>query len=265
MRRLRRANGFEINLNITKEDFINPPREIQRSTLVNRALKEFTADIEALDEVTKYFVAGEIDSEVREINDRAHTKLSDDQIMEDWQIPLMQKMADVICDTKGGILEIGFGRGIASDMIQEHNVKSHTIIECNEEVINDYFIEWKKKYNASEIKIIKGLWQDTIDDLGLFDGIFFHTYPLNQEEYMKYVNESITFAEHFFPVASKHLNKGGGFTYFSNEIDSLSREHQRLLLKHFSSFNIQKINLEMPDDVRDLWWANSMVVVKAIK
>jgi len=82
---------------------------------------------------------------------------------------------------------------------------------------------------------------------------------------MKYVNESITFAEHFFPVASKHLNKGGGFTYFSNEIDSLSREHQRLLLKHFSSFNIQKIDLEMPDDVRDLWWANSMVVVKAIK
>ncbi len=69
----------------------------------------------------------------------------------------------------------------------------------------------------------------------------------------------------FFPIASKHLNKGGAFTYFSNEIDSLSREHQRLLLNHFSSFSVQKINLNMPEDVKDLWWANSMVVVKAIK
>ncbi len=265
MRRLRRANGFEINLEITKEDFINPPRDIQRSTVINRALKEFSLDIEALDEVTKHFVPGTIDNQVREINDRTHTKLSDKEIMEDWQIPLMQKMADVICDTKGDILEIGFGRGISSDMIQKHNVKSHTIIECNDEVIKDYFVDWKNNYPASDIKMVKGLWQDVIDDLQLFDGIFFHTYPLNQEEYMKYVNESITFAEHFFPVASEHLNKGGSFTYFSNEIDSLSREHQRLLLKHFSSFQIQKIDLKMPTDVIDLWWANSMIVVKAIK
>jgi len=265
MRRLRRANGFEINLEITNEDFINPPRDIQRSTVVNRALKEFSLDIEALNEITKHFVPGTIDSQVREINDRTHTKLSDKEIMEDWQIPLMQKMADVICDTKGDILEIGFGRGISSDMIQKHQVKSHTIIECNEEVINDYFLDWKNIYPTSDIQIVKGLWQDVIDDLQLFDGIFFHTYPLNQEEYMKYVNESITFAEHFFPFASKHLNKGGSFTYFSNEIDSLSREHQRLLLKHFSSFQIQKIDLKMPHDVIDLWWANSMIVVKAIK
>lgn len=265
MRRIRRANGFEVNLNITKEDFINPPRDIQRSAVVNRALKEFVADIEALDDQAKHFVAGKIDNQVREINDRTHTKLSKDEIMEDWQIPLMQKMADVICESKGHILEIGFGRGVSSNMIQEHNVKSHTIIECNDEVINDFYTPWKAKFQGKDINLIKGLWQDAIKEVSTFDGIFFHTYPLNQEEYMEYVNESITFAEHFFPHASKHLNKGGSFTYFSNEIDSLSREHQRLLLKHFSSFRIQTIQLDMPEDVVDLWWANSMVVVKAIK
>ncbi len=198
MRRVRRADGFEVNLNITKEDFINPPRELQRSTVINRALKEFIADINAINEQTKYFVSGEIDTEVREINDRTNTKLSDEEIMEDWQIPLMQKMADVICETKGAILEIGFGRGVSADMIQNHNVKSHTIIECNDEVITNYFQKWKTQYTTSEIRIVKGLWQNVIDDLPCFDGIFFHTYPLNQEEYMKYVNESITFAEHFF-------------------------------------------------------------------
>ena len=82
---------------------------------------------------------------------------------------------------------------------------------------------------------------------------------------MKYVQESITFAEHFFPYASSHLNPGGSFTYFSNEIDSLSREHQRLLLKHFSSFSVHVVTLNMPEDVKDIWWANSIVVVKAIK
>jgi len=265
MRRIRRTNGFEVNLNITSEDFINPPREIQRSAIVNRALKEFVADVNAIDEQAKHFVSGVVDSQVREINDRTHTKLGDDEIMEDWQIPLMQKMADVVCDTKGDILEVGFGRGISSDMIQEHGVKSHTIIECNEEVIKDYFLSWKENYEGKDIRLEEGLWQDTIDRLNKFDGIFFHTYPLNEEEYMKYVNESITFAEHFFPVASEHLNKGGAFTYFSNEIDSLSREHQRLLLKHFSSFSIQVLDLDMPENVRDIWWADSIVVVKAVK
>jgi len=265
MRRVRRSEAYQIELTVKEDSFINPPRAIQRSAVINRALKEFSADIEAIDEQAKHFVPGAIDPEVRAINDRTHTKLSDQEIMEDWQIPLMQGMADVICETRGDILEIGFGRGISSDMIQAYDVKSHTIIECNEQVINDYFEQWKEKFTGSDIKMVQGLWQDTIDELGLFDGIFFHTYPLNEEEYMKYVQESITFAEHFFPYASNHLNKGGSFTYFSNEIDSLSREHQRLLLKHFSSFNIQIVPLTMPQDVKDIWWANSIVVVKAIK
>ncbi len=265
MRRIRRATGYEVNLTIKEDTFISPPRAIQRSAVVNRALKEFAADIEAIDEQAKHFVPGKVDTEIREINDRTHTKLSDQEIMEDWQIPLMQRMSDVICETRGDILEIGFGRGISSDMIQAHLVKSHTIIECNEQVINDYFEQWKEKFAGNDIRMVKGLWQDTIDTLNLFDGIFFHTYPLNEEEYMKYVQESITFAEHFFPYASSHLKPGGSFTYFSNEIDSLSREHQRLLLKHFSSFSIQTVPLTMPEDVKDIWWANSIVVVKAVK
>jgi len=82
---------------------------------------------------------------------------------------------------------------------------------------------------------------------------------------MNYVHGSITFAEHFFSHASKHLKQGGSFTYFSNEINSLSREHQRILLQYFSSFSIEVVDLNMPDDVTDTWWADRIVVVKAIK
>ncbi|MEO0901050.1 MAG: class I SAM-dependent methyltransferase [Bacteroidota bacterium] len=262
MKKIKRSNDFELNLILKQENFIAPPRQAQRNAVVNRAIKEFVADLNALDEQTKRFVPGKTFEYLS--YDREQKILGDDEIMEDWLIPVMQAMANVICDKGGDILEIGFGRGISADMIQEHDVKSHTVIECNDAVV-DVFNTWKTKYPESDIQLVHGLWQDTIDDLGLFDGIFFHTYPLNEDEYMRYVNASITFAEHFFSHATEHLKPGGAFTYFSNEIHSLSREHQRILLKHFSSFSVQIVPLQMPEDVIDTWWADTIAVVKAIK
>ena len=261
MRRLKRTPQFEISLTIKDENFINPPKSSQRNAVINRAMKEFTEDLEALNKQAEGFVPGDT---MVSFSDRTQGELSDAEIMEDWQIPLMEAMADVITETRGDILEIGFGRGISADMIQARSVKSHTVIECND-FVAEQFHQWKTKYPDADIRLSHGLWQDTIDDLGKFDGIFFHTYPLNEEEYLKYVNGRVTFAEHFFETAANHLKPGGGFTYFSNEIDSLSRAHQRALFQHFSSFSLKTISLNVPEDVRDSWWANSMVVVKAVK
>lgn len=261
MKRLKRTKELEVSLLIHDSGFINPPTTAQRNTIVNRALKEFVEDLKAINDQAKHFVAGNTQ---HHLEDRTQKKLSDQEIMEDWQFPLMEKMADVVTESHGDILEIGFGRGISSDLIQERKVKSHTIIECNDFVIEKYH-EWKKQYPNKDIRLVRGLWQDTIDDLGKFDGIFFHTYPLNEEEYMKYVHGRVTFAEHFFEYAAAHLNEGGAFTYFSNEIDSLSRAHQQAIFKHFSSFSLQVVPLKMPEDVKDAWWANSMAVIKAVK
>lgn len=263
MKKIKRSNAYEIVLDIKDDNFIKPPREAQRNAVVNRAIKEFTADLNALHEQTKRFVPGKSIDFFSE--DREQKVLKDDQIMEDWLIPVMRAMANVVTEKGGDILEIGFGRGISSEMLQEFPITSHTIIECNEAVIAEYYNGWKKKFVDRDIRLVQGLWQDTIDNLDLFDGIFFHTYPLNEDEYMRYVNGSITFAEHFFAHAHAHLKPGGAFTYFSNEIGSLSREHQRVLLQHFSSFTVQIVPLKMPDDVTDTWWADTIAVVKAIK
>ncbi|NAS30804.1 methyltransferase [Flavobacteriaceae bacterium R38] len=261
MRKIKRSGSFEMTLVINDENFINPPKQAQRNAVVNRAVKEFTADLSALNEQTKRFVPGET---VNTVNDRTQKVLTEQEIMEDWQIPVMEVMAKVITERGGDILEIGFGRGVSADMIQKHPIDSHTIIECNDAVVND-FHQWKNKYPNSNIEIVHSLWQDTIEDLGQFDGIFFHTYPLNEDEYMQYVNGSITFAQHFFAHAAAHLKPGGSFTYFSNEIDSVSREHQRELLSHFSSFSVQIVPLDMPEDVKDTWWADTIAVIKAVK
>jgi hypothetical protein len=101
--------------------------------------------------------------------------------------------------------------------------------------------------------------------IGPFDAIFFDTYPLEEEEFVQTVINSITFAESFIPVASKLLRQGGVFSYYTNEIDSFSRRHQRLVLDHFSSMSLSVVkNLAPPEDC-NYWWADSMMVVKAVK
>jgi guanidinoacetate N-methyltransferase len=51
----------------------------------------------------------------------------------------------------------------------------------------------------------------------------------------------------------------------TNEIDSLSRAHQRLLFQHFSSFSLRIIKLNVPQDIRDTWWIDQMAVIRAVK
>ncbi len=261
-RKIRRSRDYEAVLEIKNDEFIAPPRDAQRNWLLNKTMAELAYDLEALNEQAKKFVSGSVSNV--QIEDRTNTELSDDDIMEDWQIPLMRAMAEEATTTHGDVLEIGFGRGIGSDFIQECGVQSHTIVEVNDSVI-ERFHEWRRKYPDAEFHLLHGLWQDKVSEFGMYDGIFFHTYPLDEEDYIKQVVSSVTFAEHFFPTASAHLRDRGCFSYMTNEIDSLSRAHQRLLLEHFSSFSVRIVELNVPEDVQDTWWIDQMVIVRAVK
>jgi guanidinoacetate N-methyltransferase len=261
-RRIKRFADFELAMNIKNPEFIRTPQEYQRNWLLNRSINEFASDIYALDPIASRFVKG---SEVQGMEDRTQAELDDLEIMEDWQIPIMQAMAEVVTENRGDILEIGFGRGIGSSLIQESGTASHTIIECNHSIVGR-FEQWKAQYEGQKIDMQVGLWQDVLPQLGDYDGIFFHTYPLQEADYVEQIANSSTFAEHFFEHAAAHLRKGGIFTYLSNEIDSLSRHHQRILFKHFDSIQLSVVkDLDLPEEVKDQWWADSMVIVKAVK
>jgi guanidinoacetate N-methyltransferase len=261
-RRFRRLKAFEVVLQVHDDGFIRPPREAQRNWLLNRALDEFVDDLQHLHEAAQHFVPG---SGQAALPDRTQARLEDRDIMEDWQIPVMRAMAQVVTETHGDVLEIGFGRGLSSTYIQEHGVRSHTIVECNDSVV-ERFHQWKQHYPDRVINLIRGRWQDVQDQFGSYDGIFFHTYPLNEEEYAEHVVKSVTFAEHFFPTAAAHLRGGGLFTYLTNEMDSFSRAHQRLVFRFFTSFTLRVVGpLQLPDDSRDDLWADSMVVIKAVR
>jgi guanidinoacetate N-methyltransferase len=260
-RKLKRAQAFDLTLEIRDDAFLRPPHDFQRNWLLNRFLREAGDDLQALHALAARFVPGGARALPEDLRSAA---LTDEQIMEDWQLPLMEAMADIAARAGGDVLEVGFGRGVSASLIQRRGVRSHTVIECNPSVI-ERFERWRGDHAGRDIRLVPGLWQDRIGELGQFDAVFFHTYPLDEDESVELLARSVTFAAHFFPVAAAHLRPGGVFTYLTGEMDSLGRAHQRLLFEHFSSFRVQRVALDVPADVRDAWWADVMTVVEAVR
>jgi predicted O-methyltransferase YrrM len=268
---IQRRSEFDCYLKINKEEFLNPPRKNQRNWLLRRALDEFSDDLVQLDDIAKRFVSGSdrVDIERTWAESQAEytpTELiiEGQQVMQDWETPLMKAMADIATESGGEVLEVGFGMGISASFIQERRPKSHTIIEFNQDVMVA-FEQWRRRYLDRDIRLVRGRWQDVAETLSEFDSVFFDAYPASEAEFEESVVNSITFAESFIPMAANLLRPGGVLTYYTNEIDSFSRRHQRFLFKHFRSFTLSVVGSLRPPENCHYWWADSMVVVKAVK
>lgn len=263
MRKLIRHKHFDATIELTDDEFIAPPKPAQRGWLINRAIKEFSWDLEALDELADRFVPGSADAVDGLATARDTSDPTPDEIMELWQVPIMQRMAELVTKPGGSVLEVGFGRGISSTMIADLGVGSHTIVECVPSIA-DACREWADARDGSNVTVLEGRWEDVLDQFETYDGIFFHTYPMDSEEYAQAARNLANVAEPFFAVAARHLAPGGVFSYYSNEMDSLARPHQRALLKHFDSFQVECMTaLPLPADVKDAWWIDQMIVVSA--
>jgi guanidinoacetate N-methyltransferase len=270
-RKICRRQRFDISVEIKDKAFISPPQPSQQNWLIARALEELADELEHLDTIAKQFISG---SERKKIQAQwaesqaqyaaSQLLIDEQQVMQEWERPYMEAMAEAATETHGDLLEVGFGMGISAAYIQAFGVRSHTIIECNKDV-QLKFLEWSRHYADRDVRLVKGRWQDTIAALGAFDSIFFDTYPLSEAEFNQFVLEDVTFAAHFFATAAAHLRKGGSFTYYSNEIDTVSRRHQRCLLQHFNSVSMRVIRPLFPPPDCNYWWAQSMVLVRAIK
>jgi guanidinoacetate N-methyltransferase len=271
---IRRFPQFEVQLKLKDEDFINPPKEAQRNWLLRRALDEFASDLKHLDVQSRRFVAGSARPRLETVPWGSHHAEYDEhnlfiagqQVMQDWELPLMDAMAKVVTESHGDILEAGFGMALSATCIQKYGVRSYTIMEANDEVVKR-FHEWKKQFPGRDIRLLHGRWHDThhqVPDESM-DGVFFDTVPTFEDEYLREVIDNVVMAEDFFPVAARVLRPGGIFTWYTNEIDTLSRRHQRLIQKYFRSFEVAVCRPLYPPEDCHYWFADSMVVVKAVK
>lgn len=264
---------FTVRVEGRDPEFAKAPSDFQRDWLLGRAVLEFGHDLDHLAKTFTRFVPGVERPPITDAwepalaeYDEAELLIQNQQVMQAWERPLMKALAEAAAQSHGHVLEVGFGMGISASLIQDVGVASYTIVECNEQVIRR-FADWKAGYPGRDIRLIEGRWQDVVGQLGRYDGILFDTYPLSQEEYLKNEVQGTAFTHcgEFFPVASKVLAPGGVFTYFTCEIDTLSRGHQRLLLEHFDRFAVSVVRgLEPPVNCQ-YWWADSMAVVEASK
>lgn len=269
----RQYDKFGISIEASADRFTAFPSQFQKEWMLGRAFGEFADDLEHLDALSGHLVPG---LERPPIGDSWESSaaaqspgelvIQGQQVMQAWERPLMQRLAAAAARRGGDVLEVGFGMGISASYILAAGVRSYTVIECNDGVI-ETFERWRQRYPQTEIRLVRGRWQDAAEQLGEYDGILFDTYPLSQEEYLR--NEvngrAYSHAGEFFPLAAAKLRPGGVFTYFSCEIDSLSRGHQRLLLRHFDSFEVSVVRGLTPPAGCQYWWASSMVMVTATR
>ena len=124
-------------------------------------------------------------------------------IMMEWESDWMEASADIVCKNNGDILNIGFGLGLVDSFIQKHNPKSHTIIECHNDVLN----HMKENGWYNRANIIEDKWQNVIKKLPKFDGIYFDTWSDSKTDdfpfgMLKYLNNI--------------LKVGGVFSFWNN-------------------------------------------------
>ena len=143
-------------------------------------------------------------------------------IMMDWEAPIMEKSAEYICESKGDILEIGFGMGICANYIQAQGVNSHTIVEIHPQIIEKLNI-WAE--GKSNVTIVEGDW-NTVSGLSTYDGIFIDTYGDDNWNSFK-------------SFALNKAKDGAEITYWNN-FDSENNEHL------FDSISFENISIS-PD------------------
>ncbi|KAG0349907.1 hypothetical protein BG005_010570 [Podila minutissima] len=124
-------------------------------------------------------------------------------VMMGWELPLMIRHAEVISPSEGlRVLNVGFGLGLIDKELQKRSPAQHTIIEAHPDVYAKMLRDgWDKKPG---VKILFGRWQDVVDQLEVYDGIFFDTFGEFYEDLRS-----------FHEIVPNHLEEGGIYSYFN--------------------------------------------------
>ena len=150
-------------------------------------------------------------------------------VMMDWETSWMEESAKIICKNGGDILNIGFGMGIIDSFIQAHPINSLTIIEAHPDVYNKMIEDgWDKIPN---VKIIFSKWQDVIEDLPKYDGIYFDTW------------EDFGFETTFLQNLKYILKPNGIFSFWYGYSDTTI--NPKIINLFYENFEINSVSIKL--------------------
>ena len=95
------------------------------------------------------------------------------EVMMDWEIPIMQKAAEVCVEAGDDVLECGFGMGILSDAVQARNPGTHTICETHPQIIPKLKAWAADKPN---VIVVEDKWMSLLNERKGYDAILMDTY-----------------------------------------------------------------------------------------
>ena len=132
-------------------------------------------------------------------------------VMMEMEKPYMEAMVNKL-NPFGDVLEIGFGLGYSANAIQEYDINTHTIIECDPTVLKRTY-EWTKK-QKHEVIIVEGFWQEQLPLMNQrFDSFFFDDYPV--DNYPESNNSR--FFDFVDMIVQKNVNKNARLTHFCSK------------------------------------------------
>jgi guanidinoacetate N-methyltransferase len=178
------------------------------------------------------------------------------QVMQFWEHPVMQGLAQLATRRGGDVLEIGFGLGLSAQYIVRANIHSYTVIELHPEIAQRAR-EWAELQTVP-VKVIEAPWQIAISSLQKrYDGILFDTYPISSEEMPQ---EQFMLVSPFLSECKRLLNRWGVLTYYSGETTLFQSRHLALLLNNFSTVELHRIDGLQPPKSCTYWAHDHMVI-----
>ncbi len=158
-------------------------------------------------------------------------------VMMDWEKPIMEKSAEIICKNGGRVLNVGFGMGIIDSFIQTYEIKEHWIIEPHIDVYIKMLQDgWHLKPN---VKILFGDWQFYFKYLPLFDGIYFDTWEEDTADFFKYVPNI--------------MKDDGVFCYFNNPRGDEKQLHllerDSIIFSYWADIELETFDLAFIDSL----------------
>jgi spermidine synthase len=174
-----------------------------------------------------------------------------DDIMMEWEREIMRDAAKLICQNGGDILNVGFGMGIIDTYIEEHRPRTHWIIEAHPDIQRKMMQEgWLKK---PHVRCIFKPWQEVIQYLPKFDGIYFDTWDDHQDNFDRNVHNLLKEDGIF----SFFNNPGQSTRYYEENDFYVLERHSDILTKNLNmNFQYQEIKTDIPEGL-DYWSSNN--------